>query len=109
MLPKKIWIFLVFRQDNHSLALIVLSFFMLIWNLQTNDGPMDHLCNVNLDLESSTKFFLGGPILIGKGEKKNDYVFSKHRPSGPMLSISRNVRLSVCRSVHSSVDESVHF
>ena len=23
-------------------------------------------------------------------------VFSKHRPSGPMLSISRNVRLSVC-------------
>ena len=27
--------------------------------------------------------------------------FSKHRPSGPMLSISRNVRLSVCLSVHS--------
>ena len=25
--------------------------------------------------------------------------FSKHRPSGPMLSISRNVRLSVCPSV----------
>ena len=25
--------------------------------------------------------------------------FSKHRPSGPMLSISRNVRLSVCLSV----------
>ena len=23
-------------------------------------------------------------------------IFSKHRPSGPMLSISRNVRLSVC-------------
>ena len=25
--------------------------------------------------------------------------FSKHRPSGPMLYISRNVRLSVCLSV----------
>ena len=24
------------------------------------------------------------------------FLFSKHRPSGPMLSISRNVRLSVC-------------
>ena len=29
--------------------------------------------------------------------------FSKHRPSGPMLSISRNVRLSVCPSVRLSV------
>ena len=29
--------------------------------------------------------------------------FSKHRPSGPMLSISRNVRLSVCPSVCVSV------
>ena len=29
--------------------------------------------------------------------------FSKHRPSGPMLSISRNVRLSVCLSVRLSV------
>ena len=27
------------------------------------------------------------------------WVFSKHRPSGPMLSISRNVRPSVCLSV----------
>ena len=26
-------------------------------------------------------------------------LFSKHRPSGPMLSISRNVRPSVCRCV----------
>ena len=26
-------------------------------------------------------------------------IFSKHRPSGPMLSISQNVRLSVCLSV----------
>ena len=45
------------------------------------------------------QIFLGGPTLIGKGEKKNDYVFSKHRPFGPMLSISRNVRLSVFSSV----------
>ena len=29
--------------------------------------------------------------------------FSKHRPSGPMLSISQNVRLSVCPSVCPSV------
>jgi hypothetical protein len=32
-----------------------------------------------------------------------DRFFSKHRPSGPMLSISRNVRLSVCLSVCVSV------
>ena len=30
-------------------------------------------------------------------------VFSKHRPSGPMLSISRNVRPSVCLYVRLSV------
>ena len=30
------------------------------------------------------------------------FVFSKHRPSGPMLSISRNVRLSVCPCVRVS-------
>ena len=35
--------------------------------------------------------------------------FSKHRPSGPMLSISQNVRLSVRRSVCLSVCLSVHF
>ena len=33
----------------------------------------------------------------------NNRVFSKHRPSGPMLSISRNVRPSVCVSVCLSV------
>ena len=31
------------------------------------------------------------------------FFFSKHWPSGPMLSISRNVRLSVCPSVCPSV------
>ena len=35
--------------------------------------------------------------------RRNVYRFSKHRPSGPMLSISRNVRLSVCPSVRVSV------
>ena len=30
-------------------------------------------------------------------------MFSKHRPSGPMLSISRNIRLSVCLSACLSV------
>ena len=37
----------------------------------------------------------------------NQNKFSKHRPSGPMLSISRNVRLSVCPSVRLSVSPSV--
>ena len=32
-----------------------------------------------------------------------NWSFSKHRPSGPMLSISRNVRLCVCPSVCLSV------
>ena len=32
-------------------------------------------------------------------ELRNFLMFSKHRPSGLMLSISRNVRLSVCLSV----------
>ena len=35
--------------------------------------------------------------------------FSKHRPSALMLSISRNVRLSVCTCVRLSVCVSVHF
>ena len=35
--------------------------------------------------------------------------FSKHWPSGPMLSISRFVRLYVCPSVRLSVCPSVHF
>ena len=35
------------------------------------------------------------------------FLFSKHRPSGPMLSISRNVRLSVRPSVCPSVRLSV--
>ena len=35
--------------------------------------------------------------------------FSKHRPSGPMLSMSRNVRLCVCPSVCPSVCLCVHF
>ena len=38
----------------------------------------------------------------GGGESAN-FRFSKHRPSGPMLSISRNVRLSVCLCVCVSV------
>ena len=34
---------------------------------------------------------------------KNGSTFSKHRPSGPMLSINQNVRLSVDLSVDPSV------
>ena len=37
------------------------------------------------------------------------WIFSKHRPTGPMLSISRNIRLCVCPSVCVSVCVSVHF
>ena len=41
---------------------------------------------------------------VGTGQKRGlGWSFSKHRPSGPMLSISRNVRLSVCLSVCLSV------
>ena len=35
--------------------------------------------------------------------KKYIYLFSKHRPSGPILSISRNVHMCVCVSVCPSV------
>ena len=46
----------------------------------------------------------GSKVEFTKMRTKTCYVhFSKHRPSGPMLSISRNVRLSVCRSVCLSV------
>ena len=38
-----------------------------------------------------------------RDKKQLDFGFSKHRPSGPMLSISRNVRLSVDVSVDVSV------
>ena len=38
-------------------------------------------------------------VLLCPGKSPN-VVFSKHRPSGPMLSISRNVRPSVCPCVH---------
>ena len=36
-------------------------------------------------------------------------MFSKHRPSGPMLSISQNVRLSVCLSARPSVCSLVRY
>ena len=39
--------------------------------------------------------------LAGEGGRRD--FFSKHRPSGPMLSISRFIRLSVCLSVCLSV------
>ena len=35
-------------------------------------------------------------ILIDSGERYHHYLYSKHRPSGPMLSISRNVHIFVC-------------
>ena len=38
-------------------------------------------------------------LLKGELEVLALHVFSKHWPSGPMISISRNVRLSVCVSV----------
>ena len=45
-------------------------------------------------------FCIGASISIGREIRCLPYAgFSKHRPSGPMLSISRNVRLSVRLSV----------
>ena len=49
-------------------------------------------------------FGIGATIRIGREMLRLPYAgFSKHRPSGPMLSISRNVRPSVCVSVCLSV------
>ena len=49
---------------------------------------------------TTTKFAIGATIRIGREIQFLSYAgFSKHRPSGPMLSISWNVRLSVCPSV----------
>ena len=42
-------------------------------------------------------------------KKSLNTFFSKHWPSGPMISIGRNVRLCVCVSVCVSVCPSVHF
>ena len=47
--------------------------------------------------------FGGNKNAVKKCCAKEDYyfnIFSKHRPSGPMLSISRNVHMCVCLSVH---------
>ena len=60
-----------------------------------------------LYIPSRTRALKGWPDLILKPYIKGEFtgIFSKHRPSGPMLSISRNVRLcvrlSVCLSVRS--------
>ena len=49
-----------------------------------------HVCAIFFRI--CTKFRLLSAKLVKQA-------FSKHRPSGPMLSISRNVRLSVCMFV----------
>ena len=56
-----------------------------------------------LSIHSLMPFWdIGGKrgLAVGRGESEE---FSKHRPSGPMLSISRFVRPSVCMSVRLSV------
>ena len=55
-------------------------------------------------------FCVGASISIGREFRCLLYAgFSKHRPSGPMLSISQNVHISVCVSVCLCVCLSVHF
>ena len=54
-------------------------------------------------------FFLYYIVLTLLGYSKALREFLKHRPSGPMLSLSRNVRLSVRLSACLSVCPSVHF
>ena len=49
----------------------------------------------HITLEAKSKPIIVNVIVV--------HPFSKHRPSGPMLSLSRNVRLSVCLSVRLSV------
>ena len=55
--------------------------------------------NVDSDLEKAQTSEPWFTIKMASGE--NYLQFSKHWPPGPMLSISRNVRLSVCPSVGS--------
>ena len=52
-------------------------------------------------------FIDAGAVTLTRILVKIFLVFSKHRPSGPMLSISRNVRLSVLLSICLSVCLSV--
>ena len=48
-------------------------------------------------------------LCLFKALQSFNYIFSKYRPSGPMLSISRNVRLCVSMSVCPYVCPCVHF
>ena len=47
--------------------------------------------------------------IITVGHVHINYLFSKNRPSWPILSISQNLRLYVCLSVRPCVRPSVHF
>ena len=60
-----------------------------------------------LTVQKHFEFLLSSLISMFDCEKK--IFFSKHRPSGPMLSISRNVRLSVRLFVRLSVCLCVQF
>ena len=61
--------------------------------------------NRNLFIYLIGQFLLSNNTVLGTSYLK----FSKHRPSGPMLSISRNVRLSVCLSVCPSVSSLLRY
>ena len=52
--------------------------------------------------ENTDTLFSNTEALFGQTDMVYCF-FSKHRPSGPMLSISQNVRLCVCPSVCSCV------
>ena len=77
----------------------ILSGRLIAWNLGVL-LPIQLNCATN---------WLQNYIQVQSGHNHNIYLantishqkgfFSKHRPSGPMLSISRNIRLSVCLSV----------
>ena len=73
-------------------------------NLHVLDTLVAITCDKK-DPEQSVQFSLFRPntTLSFTFPKKTFILFSKYRPSGPMLSISRNVRRSVCPSVCLSV------
>ena len=80
------------RIGREMLCLPYAGFFkeQLLWNL--NSTKVDEL--------SSSSSNIRVPALQFREHFKNEHsMFSKHRPSGPLLSISQNVRLCVCPCV----------
>ena len=78
-------------------------FFFLFLNRHLGRFSLLSKISVKKKMSCPTVIFFEGPPLSaslsgngGFGPPKIFFFLSKHRPSGPMLSISQNVRPSVC-------------